>query len=175
MLYPKPAPNLFRCFLMNKDVFLLGVALTVLAGGAGYHFYSASHAKPPAAVAPAAVAPGTTHAKAGAAAAAPASAPPKKPADATAQQQQAAAVQATRAPVEAALATMKVSSILLGDPAIVIISKQEYSVGDDLKLPGKGTLKVTAIGEDGVTLAASGQSYHLAAPAAPDLAASRKK
>ena len=156
---------------MNKDVFLLGVALTVLAGGAGYHFYSASHAKPPAAVAPAAVAPGTTHAKAGAAAAA----PPKKPADATAQQQQAAAVQAARAPVEAALATMKVSSILLGDPAIVIISKQEYSVGDDLKLPGKGTLKVTAIGEDGVTLAASGQSYHLAAPAAPDLAASRKK
>ena len=72
---------------------------------------------------------------------------------------------------------MKVSSILLGDPAAVIISKQDYGVGDALKLAGPPakTLQITGINEGGVTLTVDGQTYHLDAPAAPDLAASRKK
>ena len=164
---------------MNKDTVLFGLMMAVLAVGGGYHYYQAAHTRPnPDAVATAksvltqgippkaAPAPVAGH---------PAVAPAATGADAL--KKQADAVQATRASVESALSGLKVSSILLGDPAVVIISKQDYSVGDSLKLPGNPakTLKLTGINEDGVTLVADGQNYHLAAPAAPDLAASRKK
>ena len=43
------------------------------------------------------------------------------------QQKQAAAIKAERQPVESALGTMKVSSLMLGDPAVCIINKQDYS------------------------------------------------
>ena len=90
------------------------------------------------------------------------------------QQKQAAALKAERGPVETALGTMKVSSLMLGDPAVCIINKQDYSVGDALPLTGGKTVQITSIREDGVGLARNGQTYHLSAPAAPDLAALRK-
>ena len=160
---------------MNKDALLLGVALAVLAGGGGYHYYQSQHTPPPAAAPTKLSAVGTAHPKP---VAAPANADQKKAAAATATaQQQAAAAQAAHAQVEAALSSLKVSSILLGDPAVVIISKQDYGVGDLLKLPGSPgkTRQMTGINDGGVTLTADGQNYHLDAPAAPDLAASRKK
>ena len=160
---------------MNKDLFLLGVCLLVLAGGGGYHFYQSAHAKPSTSAIASArdILADKAHPKT-----APVH-PPTPAVDADLAKKQAAAKQAqdAHAQIESTLHTMKVSSILLGDPAIVIISKQEYSVGDPLTLPGSPakTLKVTAINDDGVTLAADGQTYHLDAPAAPDLAATRKK
>lgn len=146
---------------MGKNLFLLVLCLAIL-GVAGW--YQHQHAK--AATLPAKTA--ATTAKKGAPASLPPGAGQSK--DAAALQQRAAA----RAPIEAALQSMKVSSILLGDPAIVIINKKEYSVGDSLPLPGGKALPVTAIQEDGISLAANGETFHLAAPAAPDLEASRK-
>ena len=160
---------------MNKDALLLCAALAVLVGGGGYHFYASKHQPPPpdplTAAKTALGSPG--HAKP---AAAPASAAQKQAASGdAARQQQIAAARAAHAQIETALGSLKVSSILLGDPAIIIVSKKEYSVGDALVLPDGKTLRVTGIGEDGVALAGNGEAFHLAAPAAPDLAASRKK
>ena len=164
---------------MNKDTVLFGLMMAVLAVGGGYHYYQSAHSKPnPDAVATAKSLLG----KGAAPKAAPAPVAGHSTADpaaarADALKKQADSVRAARASVESALSGLKVSSILLGDPAVVIISKQDYGVGDPLPLPGNPpkTLKITGINEDGVTLVADGQSYHLAAPAAPDLAASRKK
>lgn len=80
-----------------------------------------------------------------------------------------------RAQVEPMLKTLKVSSILLGEAPIVIINKQDYGVGDPLHVPGGKPVKVAAIDEGGITLTCEGETFHLDAPAAPDLAASRKK
>ena len=170
MLYRDRTPNFFCSRPMNKDAILLGVCLVALAGGGGYHFYANQHLAPPALVGK--LTPVDAAHPKPAAAANPA--PQKK---ATAAEQQAAAQAAAHAQIQTALGGMKVSSILLGDPAAVIISKKDYSVGDSLQLAGPPAkaLTITGINEDGVTLAADGQTYHLDAPAAPDLAASRKK
>lgn len=159
---------------MNKDAFLLCLIVLVLAGGAGYHFHASKHQAPtPGAIASAKGAlrePG--QAKSGAAQA---STSKQASAEEIARQRQVAAAKAAHDQIETALSSMKVSSILLGDPAIVIISKKEHSVGEPLVLPDGKTLQVTGIGEDGVTLAGNGEVFHLAAPAAPELAASRRK
>jgi hypothetical protein len=87
---------------------------------------------------------------------------------------QQAAEAAVRQDIEGTLKTLKVSSILPGEPGIVIIDKHEYAEGDDLPV-GKGRkLRVTHVQEDGVLLASNGLTFHLDPPAAPDLAASRK-
>ena len=168
---------------MNKDVILLGVCVLVLAGGGGYSYYRnahAPHSSPDALASAKSLLADRSHPRAAAAPAAPAATATHPPtaADtrADALKNQADALKAARAPIESALGGLKVSSILLGDPAAVIISKHDYSVGDPLTLPGKQVLKVTGINDAGVALlAADGQTYHLDAPAAPDLAALRKK
>ena len=84
-----------------------------------------------------------------------------------------AADDATRKEIDGALKSLKVSSILPGQPGIVIIDKQEYAEGDDLPV-AKRKLRVTRVQEDGVLLACNGLTFHLDPPPAPDLAASRK-
>ena len=79
----------------------------------------------------------------------------------------AAALEAMRKEVETQLKTMRVTSILLGDPALAIIGKKEYAAGDGLVLPPGRTLRVTAVREDGVGLALNGLAFHLDPPAAP--------
>lgn len=80
-----------------------------------------------------------------------------------------------RAQIEPLLKPLKVTSIMLGEPSLVIINKKDYSVGDTLALPGAKDVKVAAIDEAGVTLSCRGENFHLDAPAAPDLDALRKK
>ncbi len=91
-----------------------------------------------------------------------------------AQAKKQAAEDATRKEVDASLKPLKVTSILPGQPGIVIIDKQEYAEGDVLPV-AKRKLRVTKVQEDGVLLACDGLTFHLDPPAAPDLAASRKK
>ena len=98
----------------------------------------------------------------------------------TAQQSEAAArkqaaEEATRKDIDASLKPLKVTSILPGQPGIVIIDKQEYDEGDVLPVAKGRKLRVTKVQEDGVLLACDGLTFHLDAPAAPDLAASRKR
>lgn len=80
-----------------------------------------------------------------------------------------------RAQIEPLLKPLKVTSILLGEPSIVIIDKKDYGVGDTLPLPGGKKAQVAAINEAGVTLTCEHENFHLDAPAAPDLDAIRKK
>ena len=91
-----------------------------------------------------------------------------------AQAKKQAAEDATRKEVDASLRPLKVTSILPGQPGIVIIDKQEYAEGDVLPV-AKRKLRVTKVQEDGVLLACDGLTFHLDPPAAPDLAASRKR
>ena len=92
-----------------------------------------------------------------------------------AQAKKQAAEDATRKEVDASLKPLKVTSILPGQPGIVIIDKQEYAEGDDLPVAKGRKLRVTKVQEDGVLLACDGLTFHLDPPAAPDLAASRKR
>ena len=85
-----------------------------------------------------------------------------------------AADAATRQEIEGALKSLKVTSILPGQPGIVIIDKHEYAEGEDLPVAKGRKLRITRVQEDGVLLACEGQAFHLDPPAAPDLAASRK-
>ena len=85
-----------------------------------------------------------------------------------------AAEEATRKDIDASLKPLKVTSILPGQPGIVIIDKQEYAEGDVLPVAKGRKLRVTKVQEDGVLLACDGLTFHLDPPAAPDLAASRK-
>ena len=89
-------------------------------------------------------------------------------------QKQIAAALAARTEIEAALKPMKVTSILPGNPGLAIIDKAEYAEGDSLTLAGGKRLLIASIREDGVALASGSQTFHLAPPAAPDLAAARK-
>ena len=91
-----------------------------------------------------------------------------------AQAKKQAAEDATRKEIDASLKPLKVTSILPGQPGIVIIDKQEYAEGDVLPV-ARRKLRVTKVQEDGVLLACDGLSFHLDPPAAPDLAASRKR
>lgn len=87
-----------------------------------------------------------------------------------------AAAEATRRDVESQLKPMKVSSIMPGQPGIVIIDKKEYAEGDQLALPRGGKqLQIAKVRDDGILLAYNGLTFRLDPPAAPDLAASRKK
>ena len=81
----------------------------------------------------------------------------------------AAALETARKEVETQLKAMRVTSILLGDPALAIIGKKEYAAGDPMALPQGRTLVVTAVREDGVQLAFNGLSFRLDPPAAPVL------
>ncbi len=86
-----------------------------------------------------------------------------------------AAADATRRDVEAQLKPMKVSSIMPGQPGIVIIDKKEYTEGETLPLPRGGKLlQITKVRDDGVLLACNGLTFRLDPPAAPDLATLRK-
>ena len=98
-------------------------------------------------------------------------------ADAEAKQKAAqAAADSTRRDVEAQLKPMKVSSIMPGQPGIVIIDKKEYTEGDRLTLPRGGKqLQIAKVRDDGILLAYNGLTFRLDPPAEPDLAASRKK
>ena len=92
-----------------------------------------------------------------------------------AQAKKQAAEDATRKDIDASLKPLKVTSILPGQPGIVIIDKQEYVEGDVLPVAKGRKLRVTKVQEDGVLLACDGLTFHLDPPAAPDLAASRKR
>ncbi len=86
-----------------------------------------------------------------------------------------AAADATRREVEAQLKPMRVTSVLPGQPSIVIIDKKEYAEGESLTLPQGGkSLLITRVQEDGILLAYNGLTFRLDPPAAPDLAALRK-
>ncbi len=86
-----------------------------------------------------------------------------------------AAADSTRKEVEAQLKPMKVSSIMPGQPGLVIIDKKEYQEGDQLPLPRGGKrLQIAKVRGDGVLLAYNGLTFRLDPPAAPDLAALRK-
>ena len=89
---------------------------------------------------------------------------------------QQAEVAATRRDIEAQLKPLKVTSIMPGQPGIVIIDKKEYAEGDPLPLPHGGKkLQVTKVNDDGILLAYNGLMFRLDPPAAPDLDALRKK
>ncbi len=82
---------------------------------------------------------------------------------------------AQRQEIEASLKAMHLTTLMPGQPGIVIIDKQEYSEGEELPL-GKGRkAKIVAVQNDGVRLTCNGMAFHLDAPAGPDLAAMRKK
>ncbi len=87
----------------------------------------------------------------------------------------AAATAAERGEIEAALKAMHLTTIMPGQPGLVIIDKQEYSEGEDLPLSKGRKARIVSVQDDGVQLACNGMTYHLAAPAAPDLAALRQK
>ncbi len=86
-----------------------------------------------------------------------------------------AAADATRREVEPQLKLMKVTSIMPGQPGIVIIDKKEYTEGENLALPKGGKrVQIIKVQDSGVLLAYNGLSFRLEPPAAPDLAALRK-
>ena len=87
-----------------------------------------------------------------------------------------ATADSTRKEVEAQLKPMKVSSIMPGQPGLVIIDKKEYQAGDQLPLPRGGKrLQIAKVRDDGVLLAYNGLTFRLDPPSAPDLDAIRKK
>ena len=87
-----------------------------------------------------------------------------------------AEIDSTRHDIETQLKPLKVTSIMPGQPGIAIINKKEYAEGDPLPLPGgKKQLQIAKVNEDGILLAYNGLTFHLDAPAAPDLDAIRKK
>lgn len=149
---------------MDKNLILVFVIAAVMGGAIWYQHRPTATPAPSLASALAAATGKATGSS-------PAAVPGKPAADADTVKKQAAA----RAEIEKALVSMKITSILLGDPAIVIINKTDYSVGSPLALPGGKTLQITRIDEGGVTLAGGAETFHLDAPGAPDLAASRKK
>ena len=81
----------------------------------------------------------------------------------------------TRGEIEAALQGMRVTTIMPGQPGVFILDKHDYSEGDELPLSKGRKARVVAVQEDGVRLTCEGMTFHLDPPAAPDLAASRKK
>ncbi len=62
-----------------------------------------------------------------------------------------------------------------GQPGQVIIDKQDYTEGESVPLPKGRKAKIVAVQDDGVQLTCNGMTFHLDAPAGPDLAALRKK
>ncbi len=164
MLYLWRKANPFLVYFVDKNLVFVVLIVALVGGGAWYQH----HAKAPV---PAAVAaagkPVST-----------AAVPPSKAAAATAAAAKAELLKkqaAARAEIENALKSMKVTTLLLGEPAIVIINKEEHSVGDSLKLAGGKELQITGIDENGVALGYDGQRFHLDPPGAPELAASRRK
>ena len=141
------------------DKFLLVIltaGLLGVGGWRGYGYYQSTHAKP-VSKAPAASGPAKGAAQ---------------PVVVDAKRQ--AEIDAIRKDVEPQLKPLKVSSILPGEPGIVIINRKEYAEGDKLTLSGGKQLQITKVNEDGILLAYNGLSFRMDPPAAPDLAASRK-
>ena len=87
----------------------------------------------------------------------------------------AAAAAAERGEIDAALKAMHLTTIMPGQPGLVIIDKQEYSEGEDLPLPKGRKARIVSVQDDGVKLTCNGMEFRLDAPAGPDLAAMRKK
>ena len=160
MLYRLYAPHLYPDTLHMKTPVLVVVLLVVLAGGGYYGFQQYQGYQSGKSLLAAKVAEATRAMQA------------KQQAEALAKKQAADA--AVHQEIDGALKAMKVSSIMPGQPGIVIIGKQEYAEGDKLPLPKGRKASITKVQEDGVLLACEGQSFRLDPPAAPDLAASRK-
>ncbi len=87
----------------------------------------------------------------------------------------AAAANAERQEIEGSIKALHLTTIMPGQPGIVIIDKQEYNEGESLPLPKGRKAKIVAVQDDGVQLTCNGMAFHLDAPAEPDLAALRKK
>ena len=89
----------------------------------------------------------------------------------------AAVADAERQEIEGALKTMHVTTIMPGQPGLIIINndKQEYSEGESLPLPKGRKARIAAVQDDGVQLTCDNMAFHLDPPAAPDLAALRTK
>ncbi len=142
---------------MNK-ILLVIVAMAVLGGGGWYGFQryqviQAQHAQKTSMAAAAA----------------------KQRALQAANEAKQRAADATRREIEAQLKPMRVTSIMPGQPGIVIIDKKEYAEGESLTLPQGGKrVQITKVQDDGILLAYNGLGFRLEPPAAPDLAALRK-
>lgn len=100
---------------------------------------------------------------------------PAAPAASAASAPAAVAANAERQEIDAAIQAMHLTTIMPGQPGQVIIDKQEYSDGESVPLPKGRKAKVVAVQDDGVQLTCNNMTFHLAAPAGPDLAALRKK
>ena len=135
---------------------ILMAAVLGVGGWRGFQYYQSAHVKQ------AQRAPATGQSKASAA---------QTAADA----KQQAEIAATRHDIEAQLKPLKVTTIMPGQPGIVIIDKKEYAEGDPFPLPRGKKLQVAKVNEDGILLAYNGLTFHLDPPAAPDLDALRKK
>ena len=102
--------------------------------------------------------------------------PPPKPAVAApAAAPVAAASDTARAEIEAALRAMHLTTLMPGQPGLVIIDKHEFAEGEDVPLPKGRKAHVAAVQDDGVRLTCEGMAFRLDPPAGPDLAALRKK
>jgi hypothetical protein len=55
----------------------------------------------------------------------------------------------------------KISSLLLGDPRLVVIDKREYEVGSEIVLPRGRRGRIAEIAEDGVRVSYDGRSYRI--------------
>ncbi len=77
--------------------------------------------------------------------------------------------------IDGALKGMHLTTIMPGQPGLIIVDKQEYSEGESLPLPKGRKARIVAVQDDGVRLTCDNLAFRLDAPAGPDLAALRKK
>ena len=87
----------------------------------------------------------------------------------------AATINPERQEIEAAVKALHLTTIMPGQPGQVIIDKQDYGEGESVPLPKGRKARIVAVQDDGVQLTCNGMTFHLDAPGAPDLAASRRK
>ena len=80
-----------------------------------------------------------------------------------------------RQEIDTALKGMHLTTIMPGQPGLIIVDKQEYSEGESLPLPKGRKARIVAVQDDGVRLTCDNMTFRLDAPAEPDLAALRKK
>lgn len=92
-------------------------------------------------------------------AAAPKNPPPATPAASAAPATSAA--NAERQEIDAALKTMHLTTIMRGQPGLVIIDKHDYSEGESLPLPKGRKAKIVAVQDDGAQLVCDGMMFHL--------------
>ena len=70
---------------------------------------------------------------------------------------------------------MHLTTIMPGQPGLIIVDKQEYSEGESLPLPKGRKARIVSVQDDGVRLTCDNMAFSLDAPGGPDLAALRKK